>query len=121
MSSRARAIALVVAAFALIAANFLFTAHYVNSTVNSTLRASQRAAAASQKAGAASQKAGAASVSVAELCQAGNAARADQVGLWTFLIRLSKPPRTAEQRRLVARFEHHLRVVFAPQNCARLR
>lgn len=54
------------------------------------------------------------------LCRAGNTARAQQAELWDYLISLSKPPRTAQGRRLVGEFEHHLRVVFAPRDCARL-
>ncbi len=54
------------------------------------------------------------------LCQAGNTSRAQQANLWEFLIRLSGPPKTAQGRRLIATFEHHLHVVFAPRDCSHL-
>lgn len=54
------------------------------------------------------------------LCQAGNVARAQQTGLWEYVIHLSPPPKTAQGRLIVARFEHHLRVTFRPRDCARL-
>lgn len=56
-------------------------------------------------------------VTVAELCQAGNEFRGQQAGLWAYLIHLSPPPKTAQGRMLLARFEHHLRVELAPRNC----
>lgn len=61
--------------------------------------------------------------SVVQLCQAGNDARAQQIGLWTYILGISKPPayQTAAQRRqhdqVVAKFEAHLHHVFAPRNC----
>ena len=58
--------------------------------------------------------------SVTQLCQAGNEARAQQIGLWNYLIHLSGPPKTAEGRAVLARFEQHLRVVFRPRNCGAL-
>ena len=58
--------------------------------------------------------------SVTQLCQAGNEARAEQVGLWEYLIHLSRPPKTAEGRAVLARFEQHLRAVFRPRNCGAL-
>lgn len=92
---------------ALAGANLLFTAHYVTSTVR-----------ASQKATAASQEAAAAAAAQVAACHAANTARAEQTDLWTFIIRISKPPGTARQRKVLAEFERHLSVVFAPRNCA---
>lgn len=66
----------------------------------------------------ADQKASAADAAQVALCRSGNEARAEQVDLWTFIIRISKPPRTAQQRQVLAEFEQHLREVFAPRSCA---
>jgi hypothetical protein len=79
----------------------------------------------------ASQSAGHAFASNQALCQASNTARAQQVGLWTYLIDLSlasnpKPVTAAQKAQqaksaaLLARFERHLKVVFAPRDCAHL-
>lgn len=81
-------------------------------------QASQKASAASQKAAVAAERAAAAEAAQVAACQAGNTVRAEQVDLWTFIIRISKPPKTADERQVLAEFEHHLRVVFAPRNCA---
>jgi hypothetical protein len=54
------------------------------------------------------------------LCQAGNVARAQQVGIWDYLLTLSGPPKTPQARVLITKFEHRLKVVFMPRNCARL-
>lgn len=54
------------------------------------------------------------------LCRAGNVSRAEQDGLWMFLIHLSAPPKTAQARKVLTEFEHHLKIVFRPRNCARL-
>ena len=91
---------------ALAAANLFWTAHEVNSTIS-----------ASQKATAAVAEARATADAQAALCRAANAARAEQVDLWTFIIHLSKPPKAAAQRHVLAEFEHHLRVIFAPRPC----
>ena len=76
----------------LFAANLLFTAREVNAT---------RAAEAS----------------TVQLCQAGNTARAQQAGLWEYILGLSRQPRTPQQQAVVARFERHLHAVFAQRNC----
>lgn len=122
--ARRAAVFLFILTLALAAANLVFTAHYVNSAVSSTLRASEKAAAAGKKATTAGQQAATATDLAAQaaansvaLCRAGNIARAEQVDLWTFIIRLSKRPRTAQQRQVIAEFEHHLREVFAPRSC----
>jgi len=81
-------------------ANLLFTSHETGLAVR------------------AGQKASAADAAQVALCRAGNTARAEQVDLWDFIIRISKPPKTAQGRRVLAEFENHLRVVFAPRNCA---
>jgi len=54
------------------------------------------------------------------LCRSSNTARANEVNLWEFLIHLSQPPKTAQGREVLARFEHHLHTVFAPRDCAHL-
>lgn len=66
---------------------------------------------------AATARAGHAAATVTQLCQAGNEARAQQTGLWNYIIHLSAPPRTPVQRARVAQFERHLHQVFAPRNC----
>ena len=64
-----------------------------------------------------------AEASVTQLCQAGNEARAQQVGLWTYIIHISKPPphESAAQRRqrlaTVKAFDAHLHQIFAPRDC----
>lgn len=69
---------------------------------------------------AADARAARATATVTELCQSGNQARAETVGLWDYIIRLSPPPKTAQQRAVLAEFERHLRAVFAPHDCAAL-
>lgn len=62
--------------------------------------------------------------SVVQLCQAGNASRAQQVTLWTRLVTLSQPPpheTAAERARRAATirvFLAYVRRLFAPRNCA---
>jgi hypothetical protein len=56
-------------------------------------------------------------VSSRNLCLSVNAARAQQLGLWSYLISISRKPATADDRARVAEFEQHLRVVFAPRDC----
>jgi hypothetical protein len=79
----------------------------------------------------ASNTAGNAFASNQALCKATNTSRHQQVALWTYLIDLSlssnPKPRTAKQKAaqarseaLLAKFERHLRAVFAPRNCANL-
>lgn len=66
------------------------------------------------------QAAGQANSAQLALCQAGNTARAQQVELWEFLIHISQPPKTAQGRKVLATFEHHLHVVFASRDCESL-
>lgn len=61
-----------------------------------------------------------ASATVAQLCQAGNEFRAEQAGLWEYILHLSGPPKTARQKHIDAVFVHHLTVVFRPRNCRAL-
>ena len=68
----------------------------------------------------ASSRANSADSAQLALCQSSNVARAQQIDLWEFLIHLSPPPRTARGRELIAKFEHHLHVVYAPRDCAAL-
>jgi hypothetical protein len=52
------------------------------------------------------------------LCLSGNVSRAQQIDLWQFAIGLNKGrPQTAQQQQNTAKFEAHLRVLFAPRNC----
>ena len=65
-----------------------------------------------------------AAASEAQLCQAGNTAREQQIGLWSYIIHISRPPphETAAQRaqreKTVRVFLAHLHKIFAPRNCA---
>jgi hypothetical protein len=51
------------------------------------------------------------------LCESGNVARAQQVDLWNFAIGLGAGHRTAQQQEATAKFEAHLRTLFAARNC----
>jgi hypothetical protein len=53
------------------------------------------------------------------LCQAGNVARHQQIALWEFAISFQRHP-SAAQKSADERFIRHLRVIFAPRNCAHL-
>ena len=61
--------------------------------------------------------------SVVQLCQSGNAARAQQAALWTHIIGISVPPphQTAAQKtqrvKTIAAFLAYVRQVFAPRDC----
>ena len=54
------------------------------------------------------------------LCQAGNVARAQQLGLWDYLFHLAGKPPTSQARKLDAEFLHHVHTVFMPRNCSKL-
>lgn len=54
------------------------------------------------------------------LCRSSNVSRAQQVELWDYLLSLAQPPKTKQGRELIAKFEHHLHVVFAPRDCSSL-
>lgn len=54
------------------------------------------------------------------LCLSSNVARAQQIGLWDYLISLSTGPRTEAEQKLLAKFEHHLRAIYAPRDCDHL-
>ena len=64
-----------------------------------------------------------AKASVVQLCEAGNAARAQQVQLWTHIITISAPPprQTPAQQRaraeLIAGFKSYVHQVFAARDC----
>lgn len=53
-----------------------------------------------------------------DLCLSGNAARAQQVSLWNYILSLSRSPTTPAERERVAMFKAHLQQLFAPRNCA---
>jgi hypothetical protein len=93
----------------LIAGAYLFISHDVRAS-----------SAAAQKAAVAAQKAARADTAQLALCQSSNTARANEIDLWDFLIRLSQPPRTARGRKVLAEFVSHLNTVFAPRDCAHL-
>jgi len=64
-------------------------------------------------------------VSITQLCQAGNEARAQQVQLWVYLIALSPPPHEnaaalAARQKLIRQFLAYVHAVFAPRNCGAL-
>ena len=52
------------------------------------------------------------------LCLSGNAARAQQVSLWNYILSLSQPPATQAERERVVKFKAHLQQLFAPRDCA---
>jgi hypothetical protein len=52
------------------------------------------------------------------LCLSGNASRAQQVELWDYILSLSQPPATPAGRAQIAKFEAHLKAIFAPRDCA---
>jgi hypothetical protein len=52
------------------------------------------------------------------LCLSGNAARAQQVELWDYILSLAQPPATPAARDRIAEFKAHLETIFAPRNCA---
>lgn len=52
------------------------------------------------------------------LCLSGNESRGQQHGLWLYLFQLAGPPKTAQGRKLTAKFEEHLNTVFSPRDCA---
>ena len=60
----------------------------------------------------------------AQLCQAGNEARAQQIGLWEYILSLSHPPpgetpaQRAQRTAVLAKFDAHLHRVFAARDCA---
>jgi hypothetical protein len=51
------------------------------------------------------------------LCKSSNVARAQQIGLWTYVLDLSGKPRTPQEQVTVRKFTHHLHVIFQPRNC----
>ena len=100
-NARRAIVSLFVLTLLLAGANLLFTAHEVNQV------------------SVAAQKAETAAASQLALCRATNTARAEQAGLWEYIIRLSGP-RTARERAVRAQFTAHLHVIFAPRDCAAL-
>jgi hypothetical protein len=54
-----------------------------------------------------------------DLCEAGNAARAQQLGLWTYLLSLAPAP-GPQQQALRVKFRAHLSQVFQPRDCGTL-
>jgi hypothetical protein len=96
---------LFVFSLALASANLVFTAHDVNRVTAVESAASHSAA------------------SVVQLCRAGNEFRAENLGLWLYIVHIARPPahetrREAQQRQAVTdQFLAHLRQVFAPRRC----
>lgn len=101
---------------------FLFLLSLVLAGANGAFTLNQvgHASATARTAAMAAQRAASAEATQLALCQATNTARAQQIDLWDFLIRLSKPPATAQGRALIAEFVAHLHQVFAPRDCATL-
>jgi hypothetical protein len=54
------------------------------------------------------------------LCLSSNHARHQQISLWGYVLSLGGPPKTAEQRKVIAEFETHLHKIYAPRNCSHL-
>lgn len=61
---------------------------------------------------------GAVAQSNRNLCLSGNAARAQQVSLWDYILSLSQPSATPADRQRVVAFRAHLQQLFAPRDCA---
>ena len=56
------------------------------------------------------------------LCQSSNVARAQQIELWDYVISLgSGKPKTVQEQQNLAKFEAHLKVIFAPRDCSHIR
>ena len=69
----------------------------------------------------AAQAANSVSASNRALCQSSNVARAQQVDLWDFVLSLpSGKPQTAQQKKNVTAFRHHLDAIFAPRDCSHI-
>ena len=81
--------------------------------------ATATATAASNRAAAASTAARHASVSSYALCKAGNTARAQQLGLWTYLLDKSVKP-GAKEPPVLKQFTKIVDRDFAPRDCAAL-
>jgi hypothetical protein len=54
------------------------------------------------------------------LCLSGNVARAEQIEPWEDLLALSKPPKTAAQKRLVDEFVAKLHKIYEPRDCSHI-
>ena len=66
------------------------------------------------------QSANSAKAAQLALCQAGNEARNQQIGLWDYIIGISRKPETVQQKKNIEAFEQHLNVIFAPRDCSHL-
>lgn len=53
------------------------------------------------------------------LCDAGNVARAQQIQLWQYIVKIS-PAKTPQEQQKTADFEAYLLTVFAPRDCNHL-
>jgi hypothetical protein len=56
--------------------------------------------------------------SARNLCLSGNAARAQQVSLWNYILSISQQPTTPAERERIAKFQAHLQQLFAPRDCS---
>lgn len=66
------------------------------------------------------QSAGHANSAQLALCQATNTSRAQQIGIWQFVLNLSGPPRTAHEKQIRDKFLARLHETYAPRDCAAL-
>lgn len=73
---------------------------------------------ASSAAASARTAASAVAQSDRNLCLSGNAARAQQVELWDYILSRAQPAATPAARERVSEFKAHLEAIFAPRNCA---
>jgi hypothetical protein len=63
---------------------------------------------------------GAVAQSNRNLCLSGNAARAQQVSLWDYILSLSQPSASPAEQHRVAAFRAHLQQFFAPRDCTHI-
>lgn len=104
--ARRAVVVLFVLSFALAAANLFWTSHEVGAVSGAVRQASHAAA------------------TTAQLCEAGNQSRAQQVTLWEHLVAVAQPPpheTPAQERQRLATaraFIAYVHKVFAPRNCS---
>jgi hypothetical protein len=63
---------------------------------------------------------GAVAQSNRNLCLSGNAARAQQVSLWDYILSLSQPSATPAEQQRVTAFRAHVQQLFAPRDCSHI-
>jgi hypothetical protein len=106
-------------AFCSIGVDVLFTIFLVlNHTATQDARV--EAAQARQSAAVAQQVAHVAQHDNMALCLSSNKARAQTIGVWTFLVHLGPPPQTTQGRAIVTKFFRHLDILYAPRDCSHI-